>query len=207
VLKVWGRKNSSNVQKVMWAIGELDLPHQRVDLGMEFGGNKTAAYLALNPNGLVPTLEDDAFVLWESNTILRYLAATYGAGTLEPADRQVRARASQWLDWQISAFLPAFNATFMQLVRTLQENRDADALEQSKIASIAAAKILDQNLERHPFTAGDQFSMADIALGVFIHRFRILIPARPLMPNLERWFAATEIRPGFQEHVGSIPLT
>src|SRR6516164_55211 len=107
MIKIWGRNTSVNVQKVMWAVGELELPHERIDVGGAFGKNKEPAYLAMNPNGLVPTLEeDDGFLLWESNSIVRYLAAKYGAGKLEPADMHARARASSWMDWQLTGAHP-----------------------------------------------------------------------------------------------------
>ena len=100
MIKIWGRNTSVNVQKVMWALGELGVPHERIDVGGSFGKNNEPAYLAMNPNGLVPTLEEDGFLLWESNSIVRYLAAKFGAGSLEPADLRARARASSWMDWQ-----------------------------------------------------------------------------------------------------------
>src|SRR5260370_34959428 len=100
MIKIWGRNTSVNVQKVMWAVGELDLPHERIDVGGSFGKNNEPAYLAMNPNGLVPTLEEDDFLLWESNAVVRYLASKYGAGSLEPADLRDRPRASRGLHWQ-----------------------------------------------------------------------------------------------------------
>src|SRR5512132_2654042 len=113
MIKIWGRKNSINVQKVMWAVGELKLAHERIDIGGPFGKNKEPAYLAMNPNGLVPTLEeDDGFLLWESNSVVRYLAAKHGAGTLEPADPRARARAGQWMDWQLPVASPAIFPAF-----------------------------------------------------------------------------------------------
>jgi glutathione S-transferase len=207
MLKVWGRKNSSNVQKVMWAIGELGLAYERIDMGMEFGGNDQPDYLALNPNGLVPTLQDGDLILWESNTIIRYLANRYGTGTLEPADPKTRALASQWMDWQISVFLPAASAAFFGLVRTPPEQRDLTAIARSQTQSVAAATIFDAELSRHSFTAGDTFSMADIPMGIRIYRFRQLVPQRPPFPNIERWYASIEKRSAFHEHVGSVPLT
>jgi glutathione S-transferase len=206
-LKIWGRNNSSNVQKAMWAVGETGVPYQRIDVGLQFGGNDTADYLALNPNGLIPTLQDGEFVLWESNSIIRYLAARYGSGTLEPADLQARARASQWMDWQISTFQPAFTTVFWGLIRTTPEQRDAALIGQAKAKSIAAAQIMDAALARQAFLAGGQFSMGDIPLGVFIYRFRRLVPERPALPHLERWYAEIAQRPAFREHVGNIPLT
>lgn len=207
VLKVWGRRNSSNVQKAMWAIGELRIPYERTDVGMEFGGNDTPAYRAMNPNGLVPTIRDGNFLLWESNSIIRYLAARYGPGTLEPTDLRSRAIASQWMDWQIAVFLPAFTNVFWGLVRTPPERRDPVAIAAAKAASVDAAKILDAALARNAYLAGNSFSMGDIPMGVFIFRFRALLPDRPPLPNLERWYAAIEQHSAFQEHVGSIPLT
>jgi glutathione S-transferase len=207
MLMVWGRKNSSNVQKVMWAIGELGLAYERIDMGLEFGGNDQPAYLAMNPTGLVPTLRVGDLILWESNSIIRYIANRYSAGTLEPADPKTRALASQWMDWQISAFQPAFTRVFWQLVRTPPDKRDLAAVADAQTKSIAAAAILDAQLSRYAYVASDAFSMGDIPMGVFIFRFRRLIPDRPPLPNLERWYAAIEKRPAFHEHVGSIPLT
>lgn len=207
VLKVWGRQNSSNVQKVMWTVGELGVRYERIDIGVEFGGNDAPAYRALNPNGLVPTVQDGDFILWESNSILRYLAGRYGAGTLEPYDLRSRAIASQWMDWQISVFLPALSDAFFGLVRTPVEKRDPALIAASTARSFDAAKILDGALSRAAYLAGKSFSMGDIPMGVFIYRFRALFPDRPLLPNLERWYAAIESRAAFREHVGSIPIT
>ncbi len=207
MLKVWGRKNSSNVQKAMWAVGELGISYERVDVGMEFGGNDEPAYSALNPNGLIPTIQDGDFVLWESNSIIRYLAARYGAGKLEPADLRSRAIANQWMDWQISFFQPAFTKVFWGLVRTPAEKRDPAAIAAAKCESIAAAKILDAALARNAYLAGNSFSMGDIPMGVFIYRFRSLQSDAPSLPNLERWYSAIEKRSAFQKHVSSIPLT
>jgi len=207
MLTVWGRPNSSNVQKTMWAVGELGIAYERLDVGMEFGGNDRPAYLAMNPNGLVPTIQDGDFILWESNSIIRYLASKYGPDTLEPADPKARALASQWMDWQISVFQPAFTKTFWGLVRTSPEKRDEIAIGQSRTKSIDAAKILDAYLSRKNYLAGDAFSMGDIPLGVFIYRFRQLVPERPQLPNLERWYSLIGERSAFREHVSNIPLT
>src|SRR3989440_12955595 len=113
MIKIWGRNTSVNVQKVMWAVGELELPHERIDVGGPFGRNKEPAYLAMNPNGLVPTLEDGDLILWESNTSVRYLGGLHGKGTLEPADAKTRAHASKWMDWQRSLLGPAVSAAFL----------------------------------------------------------------------------------------------
>ena len=207
MLKVWGRKTSSNVQKVMWAIGDLELAHERVDIGGAFGGNKEGPYLAMNPNGLVPTLEDGDAMIWESNSIVRYLATKYGAGTLEPADLKTRARASQWMDWQLSVAGPAIFGAFWGLIRTPPEKRDHAAIAASQQKTTEAMKIFDANLSRHAYAAGENFSMGDIPVGIMVYRFRQLVPDRPPLPNLERWYAQIEKRPGFRDHVAAVPLT
>ena len=207
MLKVWGRKTSSNVQKVMWAIGELGLEHERVDIGGAFGGNKEPPYLAMNPNGLVPTLEDGDLMIWESNTIVRYLAGRYGPGRLEPADLATRARASQWMDWQLSVVGPAIFGAFWGLIRTPPEKRDAAAIAASQAKTTDAMKIFDATLAKRAYAAGDAFSMGDIPVGIMVYRFRQLVPDRPPLPNLERWYAAIEQRKGFKDHVSAVPLT
>jgi glutathione S-transferase len=207
MIKIWGRNTSSNVQKVMFAVGELNLPHQRIDIGGPFGKNREAAYLAMNPNGLVPTLEEeDGFLLWESNSIVRYLAAKHGAGTLEPADLRTRALASKWMDWQLSVLGPAMTPVFWQLVRTPPEKRDQKAIDDAKVKSIAAVKILDEQFAKTAFAAGDAFSMGDIPIAIICRRYRDLVPDRPASPNFERWYAAITARKAFQDHVASVPL-
>src|SRR5258707_7014358 len=129
MIKIWGRNTSVNVQKVMWALGEVGVPHERIDVGGSFGKNNEPAYLAMNPNGLVPTLEEDGFLLWESNSIVRYLAAKYGAGSLEPADLRVRASASRWMDWQLTRCAPAIHPIFWGLIRTPPEKRAHPAID------------------------------------------------------------------------------
>jgi glutathione S-transferase len=206
MLKIWGRNTSVNVQKVMWAVGELGLAHERMDVGGSFGKNNEAPYLAMNPNGLVPTLEEDGFVLWESNAIVRYLAGKYGAGTLEPADARARARANSWMDWQLTVAHPPLTPVFWGLVRTPPEKRDHAAIEAGKVKTIAAMKILDAQLATSPFVAGDTLSMGDIPVALMAYRFRRLVPERPPLEHLERWFAAIEQRPAFKEHVLAIPF-
>lgn len=206
MLKIWGRKNSANVQKAMWGIGELGLAHERIDIGGAFGKNKEPAYLALNPNGLVPTLEDGNLILWEGNTIVRYLASLHGKGTLEPADPKARARAGQWMDWQLSVLGPAIHATFWGLVRTPPEKRDMTVIEASKAKTTAAIKILDAQLAKTAYVAGDTFSMGDIPVGIFGYRFHALVPDRPPLPHFERWYQALAARPAFQDHILSMPL-
>ncbi|MFL6796403.1 MAG: glutathione S-transferase family protein [Xanthobacteraceae bacterium] len=206
MLKIWGRTTSINVQKAMWAVGELGLPHERIDVGGSFGKNKERPYLAMNPNGLVPTLEEDGFFLWESNSIVRYLAAKHGAGGLEPDDLRERARASSWMDWHLTVAQPALTPVFWGLIRTAPEQRDHAAIEAGKVKSIAAMRILDAQLAKTRFVAADNFTMGDIPVAASSYRFRRLMPDRPPLDNLECWFAGIEQRPAFKEHVAAVPF-
>ena len=206
MLKIWGRSTSVNVQKAMWAIGELGLAHERIDVGGAFGKNNEPAYLAMNPNGLVPTLEEDGFLLWESNSIVRYLAAKYGPGRLEPSDLHARARASSWMDWQLTVAAPAITPVFWGLIRTAPEKRDPAAIEAGKVKTAAAMKILDAQLAKTAYIAGDALSMGDIPVALMAYRYRRLVPDRPAFNHLERWFTGIEQRPAFKEHVLAIPF-
>jgi glutathione S-transferase len=208
MIKIWGRNTSSNVQKAMWAVGELGLEHTRLDVGGAFGKNKEAPYLAMNPNGLVPTLEEDGFLLWESNSIVRYLAGKHDkANVLEPKDPRQRALASQWMDWQLSVVAPAITPAFWGLIRTPPEKRDRAAIKASQDKTTDAMKMLDAQLAKTAYVAGPAFSYGDIPVGVMAYRFRVLVPDRPPLANLERWFGLISKRKAFHDHVGSIPLS
>jgi glutathione S-transferase len=207
MLKIWGRNTSSNVQKVMWAIGEMKLPHERIDVGGPFGKTKDPFYLAMNPNSLVPTLEEeDGYILWESNSILRYLAAKHKSTLLEPADLRIRANAHKWMDWQLSVLGPAMHGTFWGLVRTPPEKRNHAEIADSKERTAKAAAMLDAQLAKTKYLASDDFSYGDIPAAIQIYRYVSLVPERPKMANLDRWYAALSSRPAFKQHVGDIPL-
>jgi glutathione S-transferase len=208
-MKIWGRNTSANVQKVMWALGELGVEAERIDVGGVFGQNRDAPYLAMNPNGLVPTLEeDDGFLLWESNSIVRYLGAKFDkAGVLEPKDPHARALASQWMDWQLSVAGPGIGPAFWGLIRTPADKRDMAAIKASQQKSIENFAMLDTQLGKTPFVAGNAFSYGDIPVGVMCYRFVQLVPERPKTPNLDRWYAAISSRKPFKDHVGSVPLS
>ena len=201
MLRVLGRKNSSNVQKVVWACAEMNLPYVREDYGGPFGKVKEAAYLALNPNALVPTIDDDGFVLWESNAIVRYLAAKHGLGGLMPADLKVRADADRWMDWATTTVGPAIFPVFWGLVRTPPAKRDAAAIEAGRKKTNEVFGMLDGHLARRKFVAGDAFSMGDIPLGIQAFRWVTLIPERPRLAGVEAWYARLMERPAFREHV------
>src|ERR687888_1649371 len=163
MLKIWGRTNSVNVKKALWAAEELGLKYQRIDAGMEHGVTKTPEYLRMNPNSLVPTIEDDGFVLWESHSIVRYLCAKHAAGTLWPTELRARADAERWMDWAFT-FQAAFRGLFWGMVRTPPEARDQKAMEESRKKSAELLSIPDGALAGRPFLAG-QLSMGGIPLG------------------------------------------
>jgi glutathione S-transferase len=209
MIKIWGRNTSSNVQKAMWAVGELKLAHERIDIGGKYGMNREPKYLAMNPNGLVPTLEeDDGFLLWESNSVVRYLAGKHDqVGVLEAKDAHVRALASQWMDWQLSVLGPAITPAFWGLIRTPEDKRDMTAIKASQDKTVAAMLMLEERLGKAKYVAGDSFSYGDIPVGVMCYRYRQLVPGRPKTPNLDRWYDAISSRQAFKDQVGSVPLS
>ncbi len=206
MLNIWGRNNSINVQKVMWTVGELGLEHHRIDAGGRFGGLDTPEFDALNPNRLVPAIEDDGVVVWESNTIVRYLAARYGADSLWPADPARRAQADKWMDWMITSLLPDMTVVFWGLVRTPPEQRDAAKIKASAEKLGRTFAILNDHLADHRFVTGKDFTMGDIPVGVVCYRYHALPIERPALPGLETWYARLQDREPFRTQV-MIPLS
>jgi glutathione S-transferase len=195
MLKLWGHLSSINVRKVVWTLRELALDFERVDAGGTFGVVNTPEYRQHNPNGLVPLLEDGAFLLWESNVIVRYLCATHAAGSLYPLPLPQRADAERWMDWQQTTFNPAGRDAFIQLVRTPPEQRDTHLLERSTTRTEALFAVLDKHLAGRAYVCGERFTMADIPLGCEAHRWFNLPQRHPAWPNVERWYASLRSRP------------
>lgn len=206
MLKIWGRPNSVNVQKVMWAVAELGQPHERIDVGGAFGGLDTEAYRAKNPNRLIPVLEDGGTVVWESNSIVRYLAARYGAGSLWPEDAGARAQADSWMDWQLGTLQPVLGIIFWGLIRTPPEQRDMAAITAAAERIKPLWLVLEGHLAQRRFVAGDTLTMGDIPAGCAYWRYRNLDVAKPDLPNLDRWYGELEQRPGYRAHV-MLPVT
>ena len=207
MLKMWGRNTSSNVQKAMWAVGELKLPCERIDVGGAYGKTKEPSYLAMNPNSLVPTLEEeDGFSLWESNSVVRYLAGKHGG--LEPKDAKTRAKANQWMDWQLSVMGPAITPVFWGLIRTPPEKRDPAAIDAGKEKTTAAAEDHGRAARQDALHGGRRFLLRR-------HSGR-----RDDAPLHGAGAGAAEVgepralvrrdrasAPAFNEHCGGIPLT
>ena len=206
MIKVWGRTDSSNVQKVLWCCGELGIEFDRQDWGGKFGGNKDQDYLAMNPNGLVPTLKDAEFVLWESNSIMRYLNAKYGQGRLMPARPEEMANANRWMDWQLSTFNSAIVPLFWGLIRTPEEKRDAKGIQAALEKTSRAWEIVERQLAKTAYLGGGEFSLGDIPLGVWAYRWFNLPIERPTFPKINNWYERLKQRKPYQTHI-MIPMT
>ena len=202
MLKIYGRKTSSNVQKVLWCCAEINLPFERLDYGGEFANNQTPEYLALNPNGLVPTIDDDGFILWESNSCVRYLAARYGNGKLWPHDAQRAASASRWMDWQLSTLAGPTGVLFRALLRN--ESVPAAQVDAAIKRGGEVWAIVDRQLAQHPYLAGDDLTVGDIALGNAIHRWYKFDIPRPPLAALRAWYERLLARPAYATHIGAL---
>jgi glutathione S-transferase len=205
MLKIWGRTNSVNVKKVLWAAEELGLEYQRIDAGMQHGVTKTPEYMKMNPNSLVPTIDDEGFVLWESHTIVRYLCARHGAGTLWPIDPRTRTDGERWMDWAFT-FQGALRDVFWGLIRTPPEKRDAQAIEAGRQKSAALLAVPERTLRERPYVGGASFTMADIPLGCEVQRWMRVPIERPAFPAVQAWFERLRERPAFRQFVDT-PLT
>jgi glutathione S-transferase len=203
-----GRANSSNVMKVIWLLEEMGLPYERRDVGGKFGGNDTPEYRAMNPNGVVPTLVEDDFVLWESNVILRYLAAAHPSGhKFWPQDLRARANVDRWMDWQQTTLGAPMTVVFWGLVRTEPAKRDMAAIEKAAVKLGELYGFLEQVLAKHPYIAGPDLTLCDMSVGVHAHRyFSFEGIQRPHQPNLRAWYDRLLARPAYKQHVAP-PMT
>lgn len=205
-LTLYGHPKSINVQKVLWALDELGLDYERKDIGGSFGGNKEPSYLALNPNGLIPTLVDGGEALWESNAIVRYLFDRYGKAPLAPANAIDRARADAWSDWYVNTLWQNVRPLVVQLVRTAEEKRDRSLIESAQKASFAAVELLDRELSKREYIVGNSFSWGDIPIGAALQRWYTLPIRRPDHAALDRYFARLQARAPFKRWI-DLPLT
>lgn len=204
--KIWARRSSSNAQKVYWTLDELGVPHEQIDAGRSFGVVDTPEYRAKNPNGLVPTLEEaDGFTLYESNAIIRYLAAQHGGDGFWPADPRVRADADRWMEWANSTAVPAINPIFGKLVMRAGQPHDPKEIEEAIAKSERALLILTRRLEDRPFVAGDRLTFGDIPLGMIINRWFGLPIERPSLPGVDAYYARLSERPAYRRNVIEAP--
>jgi len=207
-MQLYGRRSSINVQKVLWCLGELGFAqgadYQRIDAGLQFGVVDTPGYRALNPNGLVPTLVDGEHIVWESNTILRYLASSRGAGQLLPSDAAGRSEVERWMDWQLATLWATLRVAFLGLTRTPEAQRNYGVIRASFTESARLLRIADERLQTRDYLALDRFTLADLVVALAVHRwyelndrFRAMLAAQPEMPALARWLDAQRARPAF----------
>jgi glutathione S-transferase len=202
MLRIWGRKNSINVQKAMWAVGELGLSHQRIDAGGPFGGLETAEFRTMNPNKRIPVIDDGGTVVWESHAIVRYLAIKYGAGTLAPEDPGERAKSDMWTDWTLADLQPAFTGgVFWNFYRTPENKRDWPLIRRSVARCAALFQLLDRHLEGREFLAGDRLTFGDIPAGAQLYRYFNIDIERPTLPNVKAWYERLTSREPYRMHV------
>lgn len=200
-ITLWGRKSSCNLQKAWWALEELGLPYAHVELGGDFGGLNDPAYLAMNPHGRVPTIRDGSTVVWESEAIVRYLAARYGAGILWPEDPAERAVADQWMVWTARRLYPDWIDLFWRYVRTPPPKRDLALIERLRGATATRFEMLDRHLADRSFIGGDKFTMCDIPAGMTLYRWFEMDIERPAAPHVEAWYVRLRERPAYRKTV------
>lgn len=200
-MKLWGRTTSSNVQKVLWVLEELGLPYERFDVGGAYGGTDTPEYRRMNPNRLVPTLQDGTMVLWESNAIVRYVADVYGRGLLRPDDPKTAAVADQWMDWQQTTLAGPMSALFWEVHRKPPSQRSAEKAKEFTLAAGKALAVLDARLVDAEWLAGGRFSMGDVPAGTLLWRWFTLEIDRPELPNLAAWYERLSARPAYRRAV------
>lgn len=206
MLKIWGRINSTNVKKALWTAHELDLEYEQINIGGPYGGLKDPAYLARNPNGLIPLLEDGDMVLWESNTITRYLAAAYGKGGLWIDDPAKRAQAEKWMDWASVSFATSFSDVMKHLIRLPEAERDPAILQRGLEGLAHSMQIADDGLKEAPWFSGENFGIGDIPIGCYAYAWFEFPIERPARPRLEDWYGRLKQRPAYQTAVMT-PLT
>ncbi len=200
MLQIYGRKNSNQVIQLMWTVDELGLEYKRHNVGGSFGGLDTEEYGKMNPNRLVPTIDDNGFILWESYAVIRYLCRQYGKSTLWPDDPQKVALADQWMEWTNSRFMGSFFPIFWSLIRTPKEQQDADKIAQSAQATGELLQIVEQQLEGEDYLTGDFLTMGDIPLGSMMFKYYTLPVERPSLPNIEAWYARLRERKAYRDN-------
>ena len=198
MLQIYGRKNSNQVIQLMWTVDELGLEYERHNVGGSFGGLDTEEYGKMNPNRLVPTINDDGFILWESYAIIRYLCQQYGKGTLWPDDPQKAALADQWMEWTNSRFMGTFFPIFWSLIRTPKEQLDTDKITQSAKVTGELLQIVEQQLQGKDYLTGDSLTMGDIPLGSMMFKYYTLPIERPSLPNIQAWYVRLSERKAYQ---------
>ena len=202
MLRIWGRRNSANVQKVLWLAAELGIEYEHIPAGGSFGGTDAPSFRSMNPHGRVPVLQDGEFAIWESHSILRYLAAKYDGASFWPHDPAAKAQIDEWMDWTQTAFQPDFlNGVFWGYYRTPEPQRNWPAIRASVIRCGRHIELVDKLLTKRPFLGGTGFSLADIPLGTLLYRYYELDIEHPRAEHVEAWHARLKERPAYRQHV------
>ena len=200
-ITIWGRRSSCNVQKALWALEEVGVDYLRIDAGGDFGGLDTPEFLAMNPTGQIPVLRDGDVTVWESDAIVRYLAARYGEDTLWSEDPAERTRVDQWMSWATMSLYPDWIDLFWKLVRTPPDRRDLAAIRGHAERTAARLTFLDHQLTDRPYIAGDKFTIADIPAGMVLYRWFEMELDRPSLPNVEAWYQRLRLRPSYMKSI------
>ncbi|WP_349985935.1 glutathione S-transferase [Stenotrophomonas sp. WHRI 8082] len=201
MLKIWGRRNSSNVRKVLWCAEEIGLTYESIEVGGSFGGTQAVEYQAMNPNGLVPVIEDHGLPLWESNAIVRYLSARYALGSLYDESPIVRAQSEKWMDWSTSRMAPLYSELIWGVMRTAPADRDEARINAALVKAGDLLAMADAELAKQPWLSGDHFAMGDIPLGSLVYAWFEMPIQRPDLPHLAEWYARLRERPAYQRGV------
>ena len=201
MVKVWGRRTSFNVQKVMWLVGELGLDHQRINVGGAFGGLDHPDFRAMNLHGRIPVIDDGGTVIWESHSIIRYLAAHYAAGTIWPKDPAVRSLADRWMDWMLATLQPDFMELFWAFYRTPDDQRNWPRIQDAMARCARHYRLLDEQLATRSYLAGNHLTLADVAVGTSLYRYFALEIDRPSVPYVEAWYGRLAKRTAYHRHV------
>lgn len=201
MLKIWGRRSAFNVQKVLWTLGECSLPHEQMDIGGSFGGLDDPGFLAMNPNGRIPVVVDGKTVIWESHSIIRYVAAKQAPGSLWPKSPAARSRADRWMDWMLASLQPAFMDLFWSYFRTPEAERDQSAVQEAMARCVRHFGVLEKVLSDQPFLAGRRFTMGDIPAGTALYRWYGMGLSVPKLPAVREWYERLTRRSAYREHV------
>lgn len=201
-LTVWGRRDAFNVQKVMWLVGELNLSHHHISIGGRFGGLNTPQFLAMNPHGHIPVISDNGNVVWESHSILRYLAARYGRDRFWSNSEVARLHIDPWMDWQQTALQPDFlTGVFWGYYRTPEKDRDWLAINASIERCNQHFILLDSILKDQYFLVGNSISLADITVGTTLYRYFEININKPIIKHVDAWYQRLRDRPAYEKHV------
>ncbi|MCP5149265.1 MAG: glutathione S-transferase [Ectothiorhodospiraceae bacterium] len=200
-VRIWGRASAFNLQKALWGLAETGIAFERIDAGGAFGGLDAPEFRAMNPNGRIPVVDDGEAVVWESNAVIRYLAARYASGTLWPESPAARSEADRWMEWFQNNLYRPFMDLFWGLVRTPEAQRDWPRIEALVATCAGHYRLLDQHLATRPYLGGDRFTMGDIPAGTSLYRYFAMDIDRPDVPNVQRWYDRLRVRAPYQAHV------